>query len=101
MQHTEMIGWLSSVVLVITISWQIYSQWRTRESAGVSPWLFIGQGVASLGFLGYSILIRNWVFVFTNGLLIVETVVGLTVLLLHRRRNDQSSEESAGSIEVT
>jgi hypothetical protein len=32
----------------------------------VSKWLFVGQATASGGFLCYSLLVNNWVFVVTN-----------------------------------
>ena len=63
----EVIGWASSVVLILTIATQIARQWRDHTSAGVSTWLFVGQLAASVGFTIYSLLVRNWVFAVTNG----------------------------------
>lgn len=82
----EAIGWMSSFVLVLTIGRQVYRQWRSGHSEGVSVWLFIGQMTASAGFTVYSFLVRNWVFVFTNATLLLSAVVGLLVVLRHRRR---------------
>ncbi|MGH7231610.1 MAG: hypothetical protein ACREJU_09670, partial [Nitrospiraceae bacterium] len=48
-----------------TIVTQIYRQWRQGSSKGVSKWLFIGQMTASSGFLAYSWLIHDLVFLFT------------------------------------
>ena len=47
---TEVIGWASSLILVLTIAKQVYKQWQDETSEGVSKWLFIGQLAASLGF---------------------------------------------------
>ena len=58
----EVIGWASSIILVVTIAKQVHKQWSDRTSAGVSTWLFLGQLAASIGFTIYSILVRNWVF---------------------------------------
>ena len=66
---TEVLGWISSAILVLTISTQVYRQWQAGTSKGVSRWLFIGQCAASLGFLVYSWLIDSWVFVVTNGVM--------------------------------
>lgn len=63
---TEMVGWASALILAMTISRQVYTQWRTKSCDGVSSWLFIGQFFASLGFVLYSFLLDNWVFVLTN-----------------------------------
>lgn len=82
----EVIGWFSSVILVLTISAQLRKQWRSGSSKGVSKWLFIGQIFASLGFVIYSVRLSNWVFVVTNALLGLEACAGLGLLFYHRRR---------------
>ena len=83
---TESIGWLSSIVLLLTIGRQVYTQWRTRSTAGLSRWLFIGQVTASIGFTVYSVMLRNWVFVFTNAMLLVTAIVGQCIYLRNQRR---------------
>jgi catechol 2,3-dioxygenase-like lactoylglutathione lyase family enzyme/uncharacterized protein with PQ loop repeat len=83
---SEMIGWLASSVLVVTLAYQVFNQWSSGTSKGVSPWLFVGQLVASGAFTVYSVMIDNTVFVVTNGLLVLSAVTGLSVLLWHRRR---------------
>jgi uncharacterized protein with PQ loop repeat len=50
----ELIGWLSSGVLVLTLAQQVLKQWREDRSEGVSRWLFVGQMTASAGFTTYS-----------------------------------------------
>ena len=82
----EVIGWCSSVVLLLTISKQVHKQWREGKSHGVSTWLFIGQMTASAGFLWYSVLLGNRVFVVTNALMLLSAVAGLAIVLHHRRR---------------
>lgn len=83
---TELIGWVSSFVLVLTIAKQVLKQWRSGSSEGVSKWLFVGQVAASLGFTTYSWLVHNWVFVVTNGLMLVNALLGLAIVLRHRRQ---------------
>jgi MtN3 and saliva related transmembrane protein len=51
---TELIGWVSATILLATIGRQVYSQSRHRSSQGVSRWLFVGQIMASVGFIIYS-----------------------------------------------
>lgn len=82
----ELLGWLSSLVLLLTIGKQIHKQWHDATSAGVSKWLFIGQFVASAGFTLYSYLVGNWVFVATNALMGLSGLLGLLILLRHRSR---------------
>lgn len=74
--HPDIIGWLSSAILLATLLRQVYRQWRERATQGVSKWLFIGQVAASCGFLLYSFLLNNWVFVFTNAALLLTAVAG-------------------------
>ena len=83
---TELIGWVSATVLLATIGRQVYSQWRDRSSQGVSRWLFIGQIMASVCFVIYSWLIRNWVFVATNVLMLGTAILGQWIYLHNRRR---------------
>ncbi|MEO6723738.1 MAG: hypothetical protein ABIU20_06545 [Blastocatellia bacterium] len=87
---TEIIGWVSSVILLLTIGKQIHKQWREESSEGVSKWLFIGQVAASLGFTIYSWLVNNWVFVVTNSLMLLSAFVGLGIVLRHRRLSPKS-----------
>ena len=80
----ELIGWISAIILLCTISKQIYKQWQDGTSAGVSKWLFIGQIIASIGFTVYSCLVHNWVFVVTNALMALSAVLGLAIVMHHR-----------------
>jgi MtN3 and saliva related transmembrane protein len=92
---TELVGWLSAVVLLVTIGRQVYSQWRHGTSQGVSRWLFLGQLFASSGFIVYSWLLANWVFVATNGLMLVTALLGQWLFLRNRRRDE--AEPAGGS----
>lgn len=89
---TEAIGWISSFILVLTIGKQVYKQWHEGTSEGVSKWLFIGQMAASSGFTIYSWLVHNWVFVVTNGLMLLNGLAGLFIVLHHRRRERREEE---------
>ncbi|HVG28299.1 MAG TPA: hypothetical protein VM864_01130 [Pyrinomonadaceae bacterium] len=84
----EAVGWISSLILVVTIGKQVYKQWSEGSSENVSKWLFVGQFAASLGFLVYSWLVRNWVFVFTNGFMLLNATAGLLITIYHRRREN-------------
>jgi MtN3 and saliva related transmembrane protein len=81
----ELIGWASSVVLLATLGRQVYSQWRSRSTSGVSKWLFVGQLVASVGFVLYSWLLANWVFLVTNVAILATAVTGEVIYLRNRR----------------
>jgi MtN3 and saliva related transmembrane protein len=83
---SELIGWASSIILVLTIGKQVHKQWKAGSSEGVSKWLFVGQIAASTGFTVYSWLVRNWVFVVTNALMLLNAFVGLAIVRRHRRR---------------
>ena len=83
---TEAIGWISSFILVLTIGKQVHKQWQEGSSEGVSTWLFVGQLAASLGFTIYSVLVQNWVFVVTNGLMVLNGLIGFGITLHHKRR---------------
>lgn len=82
----EAIGWASSFILVLTIARQVRKQWVTESTEGVSKWLFVGQTAASVGFTLYSLLLHNWVFVVTNGMLLLNAVLGWGLYARNRRR---------------
>ncbi len=85
MNPIEIVGWASYVILVLTIATQIGKQWRDGTSKGVSTWLFVGQLAASVGFTIYSLLVRNWVFAVTNGIMILNGLIGYGITVRHKR----------------
>jgi uncharacterized protein with PQ loop repeat len=92
---TQAIGWLSSLILLATIVEQIRTQIREHSQRGVSKWLFVGQTAASVGFTVYSALVRNWVFVVTNGALLMAGIVGLLITRLRQRQPRSTSNEGS------
>ncbi len=91
----EFIGFTSSFILVLTIGKQVYKQYKEGKSEGVSKWLFIGQMAASFGFLTYSVMKGDSVFILTNALMVLNGFIGLAIVLKHRR-----AEGNAGSKDV-
>ena len=85
MTSVDLVGWLSSLVLLLTLGAQVRKQWRSRDNRGVSPWLFVGQLAASTGFALYSYLLDNWIFLFTNVILVANALLGAWVTLRNRR----------------
>jgi MtN3 and saliva related transmembrane protein len=85
-QIAPIVGWGSSLLLLVTISYQVWRQWKAEHSEGVSPWLFVGQAFASTGFTIYSVIKGDWVFTFTNAALGTSALVGLYVCWQHARR---------------
>ncbi|MCA1592618.1 MAG: hypothetical protein LC754_08220 [Acidobacteria bacterium] len=98
----EAVGWASSFILVLTIGKQVYKQWHEGSSEGVSKWLFVGQMAASLGFTIYSWMVHNWVFVVTNSIMLLNGMLGLFIVLRHRRREgaSQSPVKQADNLKV-
>lgn len=84
---TEIIGWASSLVLLATLVKQVYKQWSEGTGEGVSKWLFVGQLGSSVGFTIYSYLVGNWVFTVTNGLLVINNIVGIWLYFYFRKRS--------------
>jgi uncharacterized protein with PQ loop repeat len=83
---TEIVGWISSLILLATLVKQVHKQWRDGKIEGVSRWLFIGQLAASIGFTVYSWLVDNWVFVVTNGLLVLNGLAGFVIFKRNQRK---------------
>ena len=87
---TDVLGWVSSLILVATIGKQVWKQYKDGSSEGVSKWLFVGQIAANTGFLIYSYLLKNWVFIFTNGAILLSSIAGLVIVKHHRRREQKT-----------
>jgi MtN3 and saliva related transmembrane protein len=82
----DVLGWVSSAILLTTLLSQIYKQWKLGTSKGVSKWLFIGQLATSVGFTIYSIAKGDTVFIVTNSLLTVSAVIGIYIYFHFRNR---------------
>lgn len=80
----DLIGWAASAILLLTLCRQIYTQSRDDSAKGVSHWLFAGQIAASAGFIVYSWMLHNWVFIITNSAILVTAIVGQVVMLRKR-----------------
>ena len=87
----DLIGWASSLVLLATLSVQTYKSYKVRSNTGVSKWLYIGELVAASGFTVYSAMLRNAVFVTTNALGVVTSVIGIALYVRNRRATARRS----------
>lgn len=93
---TDLIGWISTTILVLTVGRQAWTQWKQGSTAGLSHWAFIGQLAASAGFVVYSYLLGNRVFVVSNIFLLIIAAVGQVLYLRNRRREKREKREGAG-----
>ena len=91
MAAVDWLGWAASAVLLLTLGRQVLVQWNERSTSGLSSWLFVGQVAASLGFIAYSWLLDNWVFVVTNTAILLTAIVGQWVY----RRNVRLEHQAA------
>ena len=94
-EWAEAIGWASSAILLATLVRQIVKQ-SQQGAEGVSHWLFAGQSVASLGFVVYSVLLDNWVFIVTNGLILLTAVVGFVLQKTRGRMDAALTDDPRG-----
>ena len=83
--NPEVVGWASAAVLLATIAQQVWKQWASGSTAGVSKWLFVGQTLASLGFTVYSVMTGDPVFIAVNSALLLSALVGEAVYWRNRR----------------
>jgi MtN3 and saliva related transmembrane protein len=87
--HPDVIGWAASAILLATLVRQIAAQVKDPEARGVSRWLFIGQSAASVGFIVYSAMLDNTVFVVTNSCILATALVGQGTLWWRKRRRER------------
>ena len=94
MNYTDLIGWGSSLILLATVGRQVYTQWKSGATAGISRWLFVGQISASIGFAAYSYLLKNWVFFCTNIALLIAAIIGEWLFAFNRRGARRKSNKT-------
>jgi len=82
----DVVGWASASLLLATIVQQVWTQWKSGATAGVSKFLFVGQTLASAGFTIYSVMTDNLVFIVVNAALLVSALVGEAIYWRNRRR---------------
>lgn len=89
----DVVGWISALLLLLTVSAQVFTQWRSGSTKGVSHWMFVGQLATSTGFVVYSANVGNWVFVASNAATLCAALVGQVVYLRNRRRAPQGTKD--------
>lgn len=94
----QIIGFSASSVLLATLIHQVWKQWSSGKSEGVSPWLFVGQAVANIGMLAYSILLGDTVFIVTNSATLATSCLGFAVQMRHAARASASRGPAASAV---
>ena len=90
---TDVIGWASSLILLLTLVKQVHKQWKDGETEGISSLFFIGQLSSSIGFTIYSYLVENWVFTITNGILVINNILGICLYFYFLKNNKKSKNK--------
>src|SRR5688500_9414912 len=85
MQPADVAAWMASASLFATVSRQVWKQWKEGQGEGLSHWLFIGQMAASAGFLAYSWMVDNWIFVVSNAFLLIAAATGQVIMVRNQR----------------
>jgi len=83
----DLVGWLSSAILVATLARQLHTQATKGNGHVLSRWLFAGQIAASLGFIAYSWMLRNPVFLLSNTILLAMAIAGQWLYFRNERRS--------------
>jgi lipid-A-disaccharide synthase-like uncharacterized protein len=85
----SLVGWLASAILIATLARQVWTQSQSKSDVGVSAWLFAGQITASVLFFVYSLMLKNWVFVVSNAMILITAITGQIVF--YRNRNGRAA----------
>jgi len=96
MKAVDLLGWISSFILLMTLIRQVYVQWKSQSVAGVSKWLFVGQLAASTGYTIYSFLLHNWVYVCSNIAILLTAVLGEVLYIRNRRVAERRRQSNSG-----
>ncbi len=60
-------------------------KYRLAQNKSGVPWS-VGQVLASIGFTIYSYQVGNWVFTVTNGLLLINNIIGVCLYFYFKRK---------------
>lgn len=77
--NPDVVGWAASAVLIATLIQQVVKQAKDDSAQGISKWLFAGQIAASVGFIVYSVMVDNRVFILTNACILITAIVGQVI----------------------
>lgn len=96
MKHV--VGWISSLLLLVTFGSQTYRQWKGEEGRSEKYTLifFVAAIAGTAGNLIYSLLVNNWVFTALNAALVVNNAAGLWITVRHRKQARQARRSRAG-----
>ncbi len=92
--NPDLVGWAASAILIATLVQQVVKQATDDSAQGVSKWLFAGQIAASIGFIVYSALVDNLVFVLTNSCILITAIAG-QIITARKKRSQAGSEQAA------
>jgi len=87
MSAADLVGWAASAILVATLVRQVHTQATKGNGQALSRWLFAGQIAASLGFIAYSWMLRNPIFIVTNTILLATAITGQWLYFRNERRS--------------
>lgn len=90
---SDWIGWAASAILIATLARQIVQQGMATLGA-----YLVGCSSAStrhLGFVIYSVLVDNWVFIVTNRCVLLTAVIGQVRIMLGRRLSHVRRQSTA------
>ena len=85
----DVVGWCASAILIATLARQVHKQATRGNGQALSKWLFAGQIAASVGFIVYSWLLRNPVFIVSNVLILATAIAGQMLYLRNERRKSR------------
>jgi hypothetical protein len=86
MSAADLVGWISSAILVATLARQVHTQATRGNGQALSRWLFAGQIAASLGFIAYSWMLRNSIFLLTNTIILGTAIAGQWLYFRNERK---------------
>ncbi|KYF63021.1 hypothetical protein BE15_02470 [Sorangium cellulosum] len=86
MKHV--VGWISSLLLLVTFGSQTYRQWKGDEGESEKYTLifFVAAIAGTAGNFIYSLLVNNWVFTALNAALVVNNAAGLWITVRNRKQ---------------
>lgn len=86
MTSAEKLGYAAGALTALTFLPQVIKTWRMKSAKEVSLYMFIIAFVNEIMWLGYGIMIDNWVIILTNAIMLAMSGIMIVLKLKYNHQ---------------
>lgn len=77
MNATEWLGYVAGTISTLTFLPQVVKTWKTKSAKDISIYMFVFATISVIMWLIYGLLIKNGSIIYTNGVILVLSIIML------------------------